>query len=110
MLSWWRLVLVAGRNEERGEDREREPQFHNFLGRSLHCFYFNASGGRNRNSFSKDNCPAMPELVAVMESERNVLIVDDDATSRALLTRMLSASGYLCRETDTASDALKAGA
>ena len=49
----------------------------------------------------------MPELVAVMESERSVLIVDDDASSRALLTRMLSASGYLCRETGTASDALK---
>jgi sigma-B regulation protein RsbU (phosphoserine phosphatase) len=49
----------------------------------------------------------MPEPVGVMESEQSILIVDDDAGSRALLTRMLSASGYVCRETGTACDALK---
>ena len=42
-----------------------------------------------------------------MESARQILIVDDDATSRALLARMLSAAGYECRETDNAHDALK---
>ena len=42
-----------------------------------------------------------------MESPRQILIVDDDATSRALLARMLSAAGYDCRQSDNASDALK---
>ena len=35
------------------------------------------------------------------------MIVDDDDSSRALLTRMLSSAGYKCRETDNAADALK---
>ena len=42
-----------------------------------------------------------------MESSRQILIVDDDDSSRALLTRMLSSAGYNCRETDNAIDALK---
>ncbi len=42
-----------------------------------------------------------------MESSRQILIVDDDDSSRALLTRMLSSAGYDCRETDSATDALK---
>jgi phosphoserine phosphatase RsbU/P len=42
-----------------------------------------------------------------MELERNILIVDDDAGSRALLMRMLAAAGYVCREADNAPDALK---
>ena len=42
-----------------------------------------------------------------MESPRQILIVDDDATGRALLARMLSAAGYECRQTDNATDALK---
>ena len=42
-----------------------------------------------------------------MDSPRQILIVDDDATSRALLARMLSAAGYDCRQSDNANDALK---
>ena len=42
-----------------------------------------------------------------MESSRQILIVDDDDSSRALLTRMLASAGYDCRETNNATDALK---
>jgi sigma-B regulation protein RsbU (phosphoserine phosphatase) len=42
-----------------------------------------------------------------MKSARQILIVDDDANSRALLARTLSAAGYSCRQTDNAPDALK---
>ncbi len=42
-----------------------------------------------------------------MESSRQILIVDDDDASRALLTRMLSSAGYNCRETNRAVDVLK---
>jgi sigma-B regulation protein RsbU (phosphoserine phosphatase) len=42
-----------------------------------------------------------------MESSRQILIVDDDDASRALLTRMLSSAGYNCRETSNAIAALK---
>jgi sigma-B regulation protein RsbU (phosphoserine phosphatase) len=42
-----------------------------------------------------------------MEPSRQILIVDDDATSRTLLARMLTAAGYECRETENARDALK---
>jgi phosphoserine phosphatase RsbU/P len=42
-----------------------------------------------------------------MEPSRQILIVDDDGTSRALLMRMLSSAGYNCRETDSAIAALK---
>ena len=42
-----------------------------------------------------------------MEPTRKILIVDDDAGSRALLAKMLTAAGYICRETDNAVDALK---
>ena len=42
-----------------------------------------------------------------METGPQILIVDDDAASRKLLARMLSAAGYVCRETDNAKDALK---
>ena len=41
-----------------------------------------------------------------MELSRQILIVDDDAASRALLLRMLASAGYHCRETDNATDAL----
>jgi len=42
-----------------------------------------------------------------MEPARKILIVDDDAGSRALLAKMLTAAGYTCREMDNATDALK---
>lgn len=42
-----------------------------------------------------------------MDPSRQILIVDDDDASRALLTRMLSSAGYTCRETNNATDALK---
>ncbi|HJX97639.1 MAG TPA: SpoIIE family protein phosphatase [Chthoniobacterales bacterium] len=42
-----------------------------------------------------------------MEAGAQILIVDDDATSRNLLARMLTAAGYVCRETDNGGDALK---
>ena len=42
-----------------------------------------------------------------MEAGPQILIVDDDAASRKLLAKMLSATGYVCRESDNASDALK---
>jgi len=41
-----------------------------------------------------------------METAPRILIVDDDATSRKLLARMLSSAGYTCGETDNATDAL----
>jgi phosphoserine phosphatase RsbU/P len=41
-----------------------------------------------------------------MEPSRQILIVDDDAASRGLLTRMLSTVGYPCRETGSAIEAL----
>ena len=41
-----------------------------------------------------------------MEPSRRILIVDDDAASRALLLRMLSVAGYNCLEADNAMDAL----
>jgi phosphoserine phosphatase RsbU/P len=102
-----RFLLGAGRDKERDEQREREPQVHNFLGRSLHCFYFNASGYGIATHFAKANYQAISELVSAMEPTRQILIVDDDANSRALLMRMLSAAGYTCRETNNAVDALK---
>jgi len=76
------------------------------LGRSLHWFYFNASGLRTAIHFRKAKTAAISELVAVMEAGPEILIVDDDATSRKLLARMLSAAGYVCREMDNATDAL----
>lgn len=42
-----------------------------------------------------------------MEAGPKILIVDDDATSRKLLARMLANAGYVCQETDNALDALK---
>jgi phosphoserine phosphatase RsbU/P len=42
-----------------------------------------------------------------MEDGLQILIVDDDATSRRLLAKMLSSAGYVCRETDNATDALR---
>ena len=42
-----------------------------------------------------------------MEPSRQILIVDDDDGSRALLVRMLSSAGYDCRDTDNAPEALK---
>jgi len=42
-----------------------------------------------------------------MEASLQILIVDDDAASRKLLARILTAAGYVCRETDNAADALK---
>ena len=42
-----------------------------------------------------------------MEAAPQILIVDDDATSRSLLARMLTAAGYHCLENDNANDALK---
>jgi sigma-B regulation protein RsbU (phosphoserine phosphatase) len=42
-----------------------------------------------------------------MEAGPQILIVDDDAASRKLLARMLSANGYICHEDDNGADALK---
>ena len=56
--------------------------------------------------FAKANRAAISEPVAVMEAGPQILIVDDDAASRKLLARMLSAAGYFCREMDSATDAL----
>ena len=42
-----------------------------------------------------------------MEPTRQILIVDDDDGSRALLMRMLSSAGYDCFDTDNAAEALK---
>ena len=42
-----------------------------------------------------------------MEPNPPILIVDDDASSRKLLARMLTSAGYVCREMDSASDALQ---
>jgi phosphoserine phosphatase RsbU/P len=77
------------------------------VGRSLHCFYFNASGPGIATHFAKAICQAISDPVEAMEPSRQILIVDDDAASRALLMRMLSSAGYNCRETDNAFDALK---
>ena len=41
------------------------------------------------------------------ESNGQVLVVDDDATSRKLLTRALSSAGYDCREAENGIEALK---
>src|SRR5262249_13584956 len=101
------FFLGTGRDKEPEKQCEREPQFHNLLGRSLHCFYFNASGRGIATQFAKANCQAISDLVAIMEPARKILIVDDDAGSRALLAKMLTAAGYTCREMDNATDALK---
>ena len=50
-----RLILGASRHTEREQGCEQEPRFHNFVGRSLHCFYFNASGLRSATHFAKAN-------------------------------------------------------
>jgi sigma-B regulation protein RsbU (phosphoserine phosphatase) len=42
-----------------------------------------------------------------MEAGAKILIVDDDATSRSLLTRLLGSAGYVCDESDSGSDGLK---
>jgi len=41
------------------------------------------------------------------KSNGQILVVDDDATSRKLLVRGLSSAGYDCRESDNALEALK---
>ena len=41
------------------------------------------------------------------KSGGRILIVDDDATSRKVLVRTLSAAGYECYESESGSDALK---
>jgi sigma-B regulation protein RsbU (phosphoserine phosphatase) len=56
--------------------------------------------------FVKANSAVTSEPVAAMETAPKILIVDDDAASRKLLSRMLSSVGYACRETDNATDAL----
>lgn len=56
--------------------------------------------------FVKANLAAISEPVAAMEAGPQILIVDDDAASRKLLARVLSAAGYVCRESDNAAHAL----
>jgi sigma-B regulation protein RsbU (phosphoserine phosphatase) len=56
--------------------------------------------------FVKANPAATSEPLAAMERVPQILIVDDDAASRKLLSRMLSSAGYTCREADNATDAL----
>lgn len=102
-----RFFVAASRNNEPGKQREREPQFHIFLGRSLHWFYFNASALKAAIHFAKANRLATSEPVAVMEAGPQILIDDDDAASRNLLAKMLATRGYICRETDNAADALR---
>jgi sigma-B regulation protein RsbU (phosphoserine phosphatase) len=77
------------------------------VGRSLHRFYFNASALGIATHFAKAICQAISDPVGAMEPSRQILIVDDDAASRALLTRMLSSAGYICSEAKSAIDALK---
>jgi sigma-B regulation protein RsbU (phosphoserine phosphatase) len=60
----------------------------------------------SQSDFVKANPAATSEPVAAMETGAQILIVDDDAASRKLLARMLSSAGYICRETDNATDAL----
>src|SRR4029077_16499080 len=58
-----RVILGASRKRERDEKREQEPQFHNFIGRSLHRFYFNASGLGSATHFPKANCQTISDPV-----------------------------------------------
>lgn len=41
-----------------------------------------------------------------MNSDGQILIVDDDGTSRRVLARTLAAAGYACRESESGTDAL----
>jgi phosphoserine phosphatase RsbU/P len=77
------------------------------LGRSLHRFYFNTSALEIATPFAKANRAAISDLFATMEAGPLILIVDDDAASRSLLSRLLGAAGYRCREFNNAADALK---
>jgi sigma-B regulation protein RsbU (phosphoserine phosphatase) len=61
----------------------------------------------SQSDFVRANPTAISEPFAAMEGSPQILIVDDDATSRKLLARALSTAGYVCRELDNATDALE---
>jgi sigma-B regulation protein RsbU (phosphoserine phosphatase) len=61
----------------------------------------------SQSDFVRANLTAISEPFAAMEANPQILIVDDDATSRKLLARALSTAGYVCREMDNATDALE---
>jgi phosphoserine phosphatase RsbU/P len=61
----------------------------------------------SQSDFVRANPTAISEPFAAMEASPQILIVDDDATSRKLLARALSTAGYVCREMDNATDALQ---
>jgi sigma-B regulation protein RsbU (phosphoserine phosphatase) len=63
--------------------------------------------GKSQSILQKPTGAAVPNRLGQMETAPQILIVDDDATSRSLLARMLTAAGYPCLENDNANDALK---
>jgi len=62
---------------------------------------------KSQSDFVRANPAAISEPFAAMEASPQILIVDDDATSRKLLERALSSAGYICRKMDNATDALE---
>jgi sigma-B regulation protein RsbU (phosphoserine phosphatase) len=62
---------------------------------------------KSQSDFVRANPTAISEPFAAMEASPQILIVDDDATSRKLLERALSSAGFICREMDNATDALE---
>ena len=62
---------------------------------------------KSQPDFVRANPTAISEPFAAMEASPQILIVDDDATSRKLLERALSSAGYICRAMDNATDALE---
>ena len=62
---------------------------------------------KSQSDFVRANPTAISEPFAAMEASPQILIVDDDATSRKLLERALSSAGYICRKMDNATDALE---
>ena len=62
---------------------------------------------KSQSDFLRANPTAISEPFAAMEAIPQILIVDDDATSRKLLERALSSAGYICRQMDNATDALE---
>lgn len=55
------FVIPTTGNKECERECEKEPPFHNLLGRSLHWFYFNASGPGSAIHFAKANLPAISD-------------------------------------------------
>ena len=55
------FVIPTTGNQECERQCEKKPPFHNLLGRSLHWFYFNASGPGSAIHFAKANLPAISD-------------------------------------------------